>query len=530
MYEINKELQDTLEKMSLPELKVYSDNFRSKDNFSQAIPYLQEIFRKEPTGWNAFYLTQAYRKSSYFDNAREIIDKVKSVSLSFKPILNEELWLDYGQKIKDWNNSELLSDAEDLLNRSDKYDKYTGSVFSKTVLSVVKKLIYDKEDLEAKEWLEKLEPEILSKTPFVYQGQKYPSDQKTFYVQYADVIIKLNQYSIHLKNLLSKLKFKDQRQIDFLQYILKNVTYEDYNGNKQITRLGYALYLKNFNEEIYNRTNNNFKNIFNPEKITLVSDLGDFEFCPVSFAIRETFEISSNSSWEKDEWHGDKKTLVERYDAFSKNENFDDAFEDTDIDVTDIVKKDFEEILFSFLIHSSTNPKSQKYFFNLNQSLIGNPDYVFQTPNDKRFVLIEKFTKGNYKYSSLPFQNDLAKLYAYMHEMVDLKLDYGILLYWFWEFSDITDSQGKPKKKIRVKSYQIFKFEKTDANLETHLNLFKRVNGFKDKAEMKIEGQKISVPAKCLNCSVVSYCNHKTGNYNVIKIPYEINELQIASG
>ena len=42
-----------------------------------------------------------------------------------------------------------------------------------------------------------------------------------------------------------------------------------------------------------------------------------------------------------------------------------------------------------------------------------------------------------------------------------------------------------------------------------------------------MEGNRISHPKKCLNCSVVSYCNHKTGKFNTIKLPYDISEMKL---
>jgi len=43
----------------------------------------------------------------------------------------------------------------------------------------------------------------------------------------------------------------------------------------------------------------------------------------------------------------------------------------------------------------------------------------------------------------------------------------------------------------------------------------------------EVNGDKISYPNKCLNCSVVSYCNHKTGKFNTVNLPYDITSITL---
>lgn len=46
---------------------------------------------------------------------------------------------------------------------------------------------------------------------------------------------------------------------------------------------------------------------------------------------------------------------------------------------------------------------------------------------------------------------------------------------------------------------------------------------------MEIDGDRISFANKCLNCSVVAYCNHKTGNFNSIELPYNLSLNKVES-
>jgi hypothetical protein len=512
---------------TIQELRNKANELKNKEDFENALPLLLEIWDKEKTDWNGFYLAQCLRKTCNYSEARQLHLYIRTNYPNFKPILNEELWLDYSEKIKDWENSDILRDAESLLLRTNKYDKYTGSIFNKTVLSVVKHLIYNKSYSTALTWLDKLDFSVLSNIPFIYKGQKYASEQKAFFVHYADVLVKLNKHIYYIESCLTCLGIEGTKQMQFKKYIIETITYQDYHGDNQITRLRLALYLKYFKEEIRNRSINLFSNKFNPNKITLISDLNDFEFCPVSFAINETYAISSNVSWEKDEWLGDKKHLIDRYNDFQRTKNYTETFKDSSIDINDTVKNDFDEIFNSKIIINNYDGSSSKFYSNPTDTVRGNPDYVFENTNKSRFAVVEKFTKRTSEEIATAFNNDLIKLYGYIFELTSLNIDFGYLIYWYWQLEDIVDGNRNIKKKIRIRTYRIFKVEKTTENKSKLMSILNKVNEFKRTGKLEVDGDKISYPNKCLNCSVVSYCNHKTGKFNTIKLPYDISEVTL---
>lgn len=512
---------------TIQELRTKADELKKKEDFEKALPLFREIWDMEKSEWNGYYLAKCLRKTSNYNDARELHSFIKTTYPNFKPIQNEELWLDYSEKIKDWENPELLSDAESLLSRTNKYDKYTGSIFNKTVLSVVKKLIYDNSNLMALTWLDKLDFTVLSNSPILFKGTKYASDQKAYFVHYADVLVKLDKHIEYIESCLACLRIEGIKQDDFKEYIIENITYRDYYGNSQITRFRLALYLKYFKEEISNRTKNVFTIKFNPKKITLVSDLSDFEFCPASFAINETYAVCSNATWEKDEWLGEKKHLSDRYNDFQKTKNIAETFKDSLIEITDTVNNDFVEIFNAKLIINNYDGSNNTFYSNPNDTVRGNPDYVFEAPSGKRFAVIEKFTKRTSEEIAKAFNNDLIKLYGYIFELASLSIDFGYLIYWYWQLDEIDCGNGNIKKKIRIRTYRIFKVEKTAENKAKLRESISRVNEFKRTGKYEVNGDRISYPNKCLNCSVVSYCNHKTGKLNTIKMPYNISEVRL---
>jgi len=512
---------------TIQELRTKADELKKKEDFENALPLFREIWDAEKSDWNGYYLAQCLRKTSNYSDARELHSFIRTNYPNFKPIQNEELWLDYSEKIKDWDNPELLSDAENLLSRTNKYDKYTGSIFNKTVLSVVKHLIYNNSNSTALTWLDKLDFTVLSNSPFSFKGQKYASDHKAFFVRYADVLVKLDKHIEYLESCLTCLRIEGIKQTQFKKYIIETIIYEDYHGNSQITRLRFALYLKYFKEEISNRTKNAFTKIFNPKKITLVSDLSDFEFCPVSYAINETYAVSSNSTWEKDEWLGEKKHLIDRYNDFQKTKNISETFKDSSIEISDTVKNDFNEIFNAKLVINNYDGSNNTFYSNPTDTVRGNPDYVFESTSGRRFAVIEKFTKRTSEGIATAFNNDLIKLYGYIFELASLNIDFGYLIYWYWQLDDIDEGNGNIKKKIRIRTYRIFKVEKTTENKSKLTTSLSRVNEFKRTGKFEVDGDRISYPNKCLNCSVVSYCNHKIGKFNTIKLPYDISEVTL---
>lgn len=507
---------------TIQELRQKADELKKKEDFENALPLFREIWEREKSEWNGYYFAQCLRKTDNFVEARQLQHEIKNSFPSFRPIHNEELWLDYSEKIKDWQNPDILSDAEDLLSKTDKYDKYTGSIFNKTVLSVVKHLTFNDDNSTALEWLEKLDFSVLSTTPFSYKGQKYPSDQKVFFILYADILIKLGKHVNQIERYLTTLSFEGIKHTQFKKKIIEEITYGDY-----ISRLVLALYLKYFKEEIHLREKDEYVSIYNSGKVTLVSDLGDFEFCPVSFAINETFSVPSNATWEKDEWLGDKKCLLDRYKDYQKSKSFDDVFKDSLIEINETTKKDFGFIFTSKILSNNHDGENKTFFSNQNNTIRGIPDYVFENSSQKKFVVVEKFTKRTSENIQSAFTNDLIKLYGYIFELSSLKIDFGFLIYWYWMYDDIETENGSIKKKMRIKAYRIFKVEKTSENKNKLADCIVRLVALKQTKQYKVEGDKISFANKCLHCSVITFCNHKTGKFNIVKLPYDIRSLTL---
>ncbi len=188
--------------VDLKELRAKADTFRKEDDIKNALPLYRELWELDKNEWNGYYLAQCLRKSQYgennnnYDEAREIQNYVISKYSNFKPINNEVLWLDYSQYvkyIKQEDRHNLLLNAENLLSRVNKNDKYTGSIFNKTILVVVQRL-RDSDATLAFNWIKRLDFQTLSNLPFITKDGKYPSEQKTYFILYADLLVRLDKH------------------------------------------------------------------------------------------------------------------------------------------------------------------------------------------------------------------------------------------------------------------------------------------------------------------------------------------------
>lgn len=510
--------------MTIEELKIQAKKKKQEGDIESALDLYTQLWEKEKNEWNGYFLAQCLRKTDEYEAARKLHTELEKAYPTFKPLQNDKLWLDYSEKIKDWKNPNLVSDAEDILKRADKYDKYTSSVYTKTVLNVIKHLCYESDYNLAFEWLLKLDQSAISNSTFTFNEQTFPADRKVFFIRYADILIHLDKHIDYIEMCLKNLNFKQKKQLEFKKHIIEDITFDDY-----ISRVKLARHIKNFQEEYQLRLKTKPSQNFNGKKITLISDLSHYLFCPISFAINETYPIEANTSWEKDEWLGEKKLFIDRHKIFNKTKSFDDAFKDCEIETNQQLKSDFDYLLNSVLrVNNATNPQPTIYSNN-SGNLKGAPDYVMEDAAKIKFAITEKFSSIYSADSKTPFESDLVKHYAFIDELDKANLAFGYLITWYWQLIDVETNNGNIKKKIVITSYRLTKIEKSQLNSNKLSRALNQVNSFKTNKKMEIDGDRISFANKCLNCSVVAYCNHKTGNFNSIELPYNLSLNKVES-
>lgn len=496
--------------MDLLKLKHDRDFFKTNKDFENALNISNKIWEIEKSDWNLYFLIQFLRKTRRFNDARSILNTYKIHFSSFKLLENEELWLDYSEKIYNWtNNPNFLEDAQHLLKRAPTNNKYTKEIYIRTQLNIIAYYLH-KEDFEKTlETIETLDYNILSNKSKSFN--QYSSQLKFYFQSLSTALIKLKIIEDYLKKLLDKLNFSSIKTSEYINEILKNK--EDESIKAILTSN-----LKSLKDEVIFRERKLFRFNYIANKVTTISDLSDFTFCPVAFAINSSYDVIPNRSLNIENYTDQKWTLGVRYFEYQKNQNFNHTFYDFESNLDGFTRNSFMEIFSSILLFNSYQNLNNKLFFrNSDDTLRGIPDYVFQNNSGQKFVVIEKFTKRKSDNEDF-FINDKMKLLANMFESNSLNVDFGYLIYWKYTLT-ADESTGQPIQKVN--GCNIIKIYKN----EEDYNLLKRIiydlKTFKHKKQFHIENNQITL-SKCLRCSVKHYCNHKTGKFNKVELPYNI--------
>jgi len=380
-------------------------------------------------------------------------------------------------------------------------------------------------------WLNKIEFTALSKTNNIFNNEIYPSDYKNYFLQLAEILIRTDKYKEYIDNCLTSLGFEGEKHKCFHNIIISEICFKRFNRNDEeiyISRFLLSNLLRNFKEELNIKRNQLYRNqfIYNPHKPILMSEIADFLFCPVSYAINVSFKMPCDFSWENDEWSGKKVNLLERYTDYRANKDFSKVFYNSNIKIDEELQKGFAEIFSSKLIYNSIDNSNSKYFSNNNDTIRGKPDYIFENRDYEKFVVIEKFTKSPRNMKLYP--NDMIKILTCLYEFENLNLSFGYMIYWYWNYIKEVNENGKKINTIKIISYKIYRIEKSLDNQLFYDNTLKQLTEFNETKHLKVDGKELSeLPIKCLHCSFCNYCNHKTGKYDLINIPYDISSLKV---
>jgi hypothetical protein len=291
------------------------------------------------------------------------------------------------------------------------------------------------------------------------------------------------------------------------------------------------------NEEFVERTPNlNFVS---------ASDIANFTYCPVSFAISKSFELPKLDSTiygsSQHELHKLIKYIkpfkVTKYD-FSDSKEFKSIEVDKILSYDEYVNEDnkgfFDELAKSSIIfYGHDTSESRRTFFKSSKgNYIGQPDYIFQNDvTNEKYVVEEKFQYvpkdpstfyyNNYSYSEeqniqkkrtskIFFDNHINQVSSYIYGISEHEIKYGFLVYWKYEIDD-----GTPK----IVACSVLRVLNTITGREKLRETFKALSLLIAERGGVFDLTKRS-PAKCASCVSNFLCGHKTGRYTQFGIPY----------
>ena len=498
---------EELKKLSLFELRNYAKLMREGDNHSKAIEAYQLLDSKEDNIWNKYFLAVLFRKTGQFDAAETLHKVIENREPNFAPLKSEKLWFIYSKDLKQANGQSMIYIAEGLIKKVEQNrSQFTDSIFNKTIIYVAKKLAETQGYETSISWLYKIKDfSKLSREPFFPPNnpnakKKYDSEQKTYFMLYAQALIGLDKVKEKVADYLDKLNFTTVKKKEFIEAIVSKVEKSDYLPIKTYV---LAKILKSFEDELKIRKTGVENISLNP--YLTVSEVSDYIFCPVSFAINASINVSTLiSSWEKGQREDDLyPNLKKYYDKFQETKDYANAF--NNVISKDNINIDLQNILSSKLM--LYGQQANTYFTNEQLNLRGMPQYVFEASNKTKFIVMEKVEKNSSQRNLFP--NEQAKIELCLSSFPKEQFAYGYMIFWYYDDND------------NFLDYHIIKINKSTNN-QNLLSTIEQVNIFRQNKYMSIDPNKVSYPNKCVNCSVQSICKHKTGSIKEVILPYKL--------
>lgn len=275
------------------------------------------------------------------------------------------------------------------------------------------------------------------------------------------------------------------------------------------------------------------------------TDLANLVFCPASFSISTTFQIT-HPNMEKERQMGEKLheklNLVKRVYNYQKTKVFEHKI---------FKQEDIKAILDSEVIYSGHSKTEKRTFFDNHHRVACEPDYIFKDKSSKCFVVEEKFhykrdpKKATYEdnYNDLHgiydesheefrlqeikaweeakptfYLNHKVQVITYLKCVNDCSLEYGYLVYWYYDY----DKEQNPYiHKVATKKIVLDTFA-----LKLFNNTLTAANQLVSKGELNFDIEKNS-PFKCSRCVVNKYCGHKTKRFSELSYPYQHDYLKL---
>ncbi|MBC8054571.1 MAG: hypothetical protein H7Y13_16040 [Sphingobacteriaceae bacterium] len=267
------------------------------------------------------------------------------------------------------------------------------------------------------------------------------------------------------------------------------------------------------------------------------TDLASYNYCPVSYAIQNTFLIEHPNNEDATEVG---KRLHEQLLSARTNWHISSS---SGSDVSPVERKIFDECKLVFAGHSS----DQNIF--IKDDWRGIPDYIFEDNAGKFFVVEEKFqmkrdpAKMSHdewiddkfggtgvdveaqkarreweEFKGFFYSNHIVQLASYIQNITSYDLSYGYLIYWYYDYNG--DQEPYIHKMV---------LKKVILDSATQALYHNTVSGVKNLVESKKQQFDISKlnMKKCVGCVVSKYCGHKSGKYEELQFPYASSYMQL---
>ncbi len=315
---------------------------------------------------------------------------------------------------------------------------------------------------------------------------------------------------------------------------LTSIAYKDNGDFFEALGLSIFQYLQ---LEINIRNRKWYRKLSYSSKTISATDISNFTFCPVNFSISKSLYFKTLESTEKGTELHEKSILNEitKKDYTPTKNNYYPWIDSEQSYKSLKDQLDGFEILYSD--HASDD--KSRIFKSKNEKYSAKPDYILINKAKNKIIVVEEkyyqipkqfysYGDSNYydeienkinnKRNKVQFhQNHIYQVLSYIYGIQEYKIDYGLLVYWKYEYDDDGDTIV-----TKCNFKKIHRNEKSRENLN---QIFKEIKDFKKSGELSFDPN-IRNPKKCANCVHNYLCGHKTGKFHKLTFPYNEKFLQ----
>ena len=323
--------------------------------------------------------------------------------------------------------------------------------------------------------------------------------------------------SKYINYLLRRIGFNDNYLIDeYLRYLWHRHRHQiSENSTLKISPAEFCIdYIKKEVEFRYYLEQIRLKKLIESNIITS-TDLSNFVFCSASYSISKSFHIDQPIElfWIS------KGIDLHKTLRFIKRES-PIVYSESDISSLNARQREKIERIRNCELIFAGHKSDQQYYINQSVNWKGQPDYIFRDPLHRFFVVEEKF-RYCFRESDnfgIIFKNHCVQLQSYINYIQEYNIEYGILIYWYYDFyykEQIPNIHALSIKVFKKNSFTNLLRNTHDAISQFHV---KKVSRF------SFNGSTLN---KCTACSVNWYCAHKTVNEEYVRLPYDIASLKL---
>ncbi len=253
------------------------------------------------------------------------------------------------------------------------------------------------------------------------------------------------------------------------------------------------------------------------------TDISNFTYCPVNWAISKTYSLPKSESARAGTLFHEEHKLV-NYVNIDQSANIEKSNNKSrdwpwNLDLDSGGKDLLNDLTNSVAVYVGLSKENEKnHYFKGKGIYVGQPDYIFFNYRTKKYFIVEeKFQEISQYDKTFFFENHLNQLSSYIYGILDYEISYGYLVNWKFEYTNILN---KNIYGTRIKQLHAKKINKNyDYHRKNLIDIYRGIQNVLKEGKGIFDTSKLS-PSKCISCVNYMLCGHKTKQYDEYSYPY----------